>query len=513
MPKLTRRETLGVGLGAGLSLGFMPGLVRAAEAGPAPGTTFTLLHVNDIYRMSDVKGWGGFPKLAAVVKAERARGTPMMFTHGGDTFSPSLMSSFDKGEHIVTLTNMVKPDFFVPGNHEFDFGEAVFFTRLAACNFPVYAANMRQADGTAVPGIRDNEIVELGGVRLGFVGLALDTTPDVSQPGSLKFLPSLDVLREQAAALRKQGVDMVVCVAHAQRSLDDQIIRERIVDVLLTGHIHDLAIRWDGAALHVESNEDGNYVTAIDFIVKVREQNGRRQVTWTPSFRIYDTIDVVPDPEVTAVVAGFEKQLSKALDVDLGPTKVELDSRTIIVRTREALIGDVIADALARSTRADVAIINGGSIRGDTRYPPGTMLTRRDILTELPFGNTSVLVRISGATLKAALENGFSRLNDAGGRFPQVSGIEVEVDASAPVGSRVVSLKRNGVPVDPQATLAVASNNFMLAGGDSYDMLRDGTVLIGATDGLLLANVVMDYIAAAGGVAEPADGGKRIVFT
>ena len=57
------------------------------------------------------------------MKAERARGVPMLFCHAGDTFSPSLMSGFDQGAHIVELTNLIKPDVFVPGNHEFDFGK------------------------------------------------------------------------------------------------------------------------------------------------------------------------------------------------------------------------------------------------------------------------------------------------------------------------------------------------------------------------------------------------------
>ena len=87
--------------------------------------------------MGDDKGRGGFAKLAAVVKAERARGVPMLFCHAGDTFSPSLMSGFDQGAHIVELTNMIKPDVFVPGNHEFDFGKDVYLKRMGAVELPL----------------------------------------------------------------------------------------------------------------------------------------------------------------------------------------------------------------------------------------------------------------------------------------------------------------------------------------------------------------------------------------
>ncbi len=124
MPKLSRRQTLGLGLGAGLSV-TMLGSHEEAQAATS-NVTFSLLLVNDIYKMSDDKGRGGFARLAAIVKAERARGVPMLFCHAGDTFSPSLMSGFDQGAHIIELTNMIKPDVFVPGNHEFDFGKDIY---------------------------------------------------------------------------------------------------------------------------------------------------------------------------------------------------------------------------------------------------------------------------------------------------------------------------------------------------------------------------------------------------
>src|SRR2546422_3277008 len=92
-------------------------------------TTVTFILVNDVYQMSaqamaDGRSRGGFARLAAVVKAERAKGGHVVFAHAGDTLSPSLMSGFDRGAHIISLTNMIRPDVFVPGNHEFDFGKA-----------------------------------------------------------------------------------------------------------------------------------------------------------------------------------------------------------------------------------------------------------------------------------------------------------------------------------------------------------------------------------------------------
>src|SRR5918997_31284 len=144
--------------------------------GVAPRADSSLLLVNDIYKMGDDKGRGGFAKLAAVVKAERARGVPVLFCHAGDTSSPSLMSGFDQGAHIVELTNLVRPDVFVPGNHEFDFGKDVYFKRMGESNFPYFGANLRGADGSPVPGMKDGAIFTLGPIKVGVVGLALAAT-------------------------------------------------------------------------------------------------------------------------------------------------------------------------------------------------------------------------------------------------------------------------------------------------------------------------------------------------
>jgi len=507
MSPISRRQTLRLGVTAGLAAAT---LTTGADAAPPP-TSFTLLLVNDIYKMNEDKGRGGFPRLAAIVKAERARGVPMLFCHAGDCFSPSLMSGFDQGAHIVALTNMIKPDVFVPGNHEFDFGKDVYFARLREAEFPFFAANMRDAAGQPLPGHRDSAIFDLGGVRVGVVGLILDNVPQMSSPGDITFLPVMDTLRREAKKLREEGADLVVAVTHTDRAMDFEIVRSRLVDVLLTGHDHDLAIGFDGKTVMVESNEEGNYVTAIDFAATVTGEGKDRKVTWTPTFRVNDSRAVEPDPEVLAVVARYEAELSKELDVTVATLAAPLDSRTAIVRSQEAAIGDLIADAMRAASGADIAITNGGGIRGNKQYPAGHQLTRRDILTELPFGNRTVVTRITGKEVKAALENGFSQMEQRAGRFPQVSGLKVTVAPGRPAGSRVVAVTVDGAPIQDDRTYTVATNDFMLRGGDGYTMLAAG-VKGGDLDiaGKLTANDVMVYARKLGTIDLKPEG--RIVF-
>lgn len=494
MPRPSRRQTFGLGLGAGLAAG-MPSAVsaegeRAAQAEPS----FSLLLVNDVYLMGEVEGRGGFARLNAVVKAERARGVPMLYAHAGDTLSPSLMSGFDRGAHIVTLLNLAPPDVFVPGNHEFDFGPAVFAERMREAAFPTFAANLRDEAGKPLPGLRDRMVTSLGGIRVGLAGIALESTPQKSQSGSLRFLPEIETLAEQAAALRAEGAELIVAVAHTARPADLAIVEAGLVDILLSGHDHDLLVHYDGTRVLVESSVDARYVTSVDVFAEVSGEGEKRRISWRPAFRIHDTATVTPDPETLALVRRYEASLSQELDVPLGETRAPLDSRIASVRARESGFGDLVADAIRAATGAEVAITNGGGIRGDKLYPAGSVLTRRDVLTELPFGNTMVLVSISGAVLKEALENGFLDAGRPSGRFPQVSGMTVTVDAAAAPGSRVVSVLVGGEALDPARLYRVGSNSFMFGGGNGYGMLAKGRTLIGATDGKLLASEVMTHI-------------------
>ena len=155
---------------------------------------------------------------------------------------------------------------------------------------------------------------------------------------------------------------------------------------------------------------------------------------------------------------------------------------------------------------ADIAFTNGGGIRGNTVYDAGHTVTRRDILTELPFGNGTVKLEISGALVLEALEHGYRKAPEANGGFLHISGMTATVDTSKPAGSRVSDVKIGGVPLDPAKTYTLATNDFMGRGGDGYRMLRKGKSLINASSAKLMANDVMAYVRKQGGIKTGVDG-------
>jgi 2',3'-cyclic-nucleotide 2'-phosphodiesterase (5'-nucleotidase family) len=485
------------------------------EGAFAQSTRVTFLLVNDIYLMGDEvmadgQRRGGFPRLAAVVKAERAKGSHVLLAHAGDTLSPSLTSGLDQGAGMMALTNRIAPDIFVPGNHEFDFGKAIFLRRMAEASFPLYCANLRGPDAMPLPGFKDRAILTFEGVRIGLTGATFDGTPRSSSPEDLKFLPTVETIKEQGASLRNEGADFVVAVVHADRRQDYAIMESGAVNILLSGHDHDLFINFNEQVAGVESSYDAHYVVAIDLTIDVKEEQGRRVTTWWPQFRVIDTASVTLDPEMAQIVAGYERDFSGEMDAPLATTAIRLDSSEALVRTRETSIGDIIADAMRTTLHADAALMNGGGIRGNKIYPVGTTISRRDVINELPFGNRAVAVEIDGRGLRQAIENGLSLLPAAAGRFPQVAGLTIEADLSRPAGMRVLSIKVGDQPLEDAKTYRVAINDFMGRGGDGYTVFREAPHLLPDTDSPLLAEVVSNYIRTAGTITAPTGG--RIVF-
>jgi 5'-nucleotidase/UDP-sugar diphosphatase len=484
-------------------------LLAGSVAFPATAetVTVTLLGVGDIYDFAGDGTRGGFARLNAVALGERAANPNTIYVMDGDMLSPSLLSGFDKGQNTIDLTNLVPFDLAVPGNHEFDFGPENFFEKMAASAYPWAAINITMPDGSAVPGLGGVMVKEMAGLKIALIPVAQDTTPEVARSGDLVFLPTVDTGIAAAVAAREDGADLVVGVVQTPMANDRALIASGAFDVILSGDDHSYGTSYDGRTAYVETSIDGRFLSPLDLTVEIgTDDEGNRTIDWVPNFRFIDTANVTPDPASQAMVDAFTAKLDESLNVEIGTTTTPLDSRRNVVRGEEATMGNLIADAMRAATEADIAITNGGGIRADRTYDAGTMLTRRDILTELPFGNVAVLTEVTGQQVLDALENGFSKVEDGAGRFPQVSGLTVVYDPTAPAGTRVASVLVGDAPLDVNGVYRLATNDYMLGGGDGYGALGGGRVLINQGNGILMANIVMDYVTATGSVAETVEG-------
>ena len=495
-------------------LAAVTAVALAALAPPAVAAplSLTLVHVNDWDQMAGVKGAGGAAKIAAVVAEERARaeaaGGHAIVTFGGDMISPSVLSGIDKGAHMIDLANAIGFDVAVLGNHEFDFGPDVLKARLAESETVWLAGNVSVAGG-GFPGTAATMVVERGGYRIGFLGLVTTDTPVISSPGSgVAFAPVADAGARLAQDLKTAGADIVIALTHQGLGADLELLRAvREIDVVLGGHDHLLLANHDGRQAVMKAGSQGRHVAVLTLAIdRVEGRGGKTKAVWTPDFRLRSTAGIAGDAALAAKVRGYQARLDETLDVVIGETETELDTRGSLSGSAETAFGNLLADAMRHATGAEIALTNGGGIRGDTIYPPGARLTRKTVLTELPFGNKTVVLRLTGAQVREALENGVSRAAHPSGRFPQVSGLAFSFDGRAPPGERVSRVTVGGAPLEDARAYTLATNDFLARGGDDYRVFKAAEVLVDSASGSMMAGQLIDHIVAAGTVAPVIEG-------
>ncbi|WP_236020590.1 bifunctional metallophosphatase/5'-nucleotidase [Sabulicella rubraurantiaca] len=505
---LGRRAALG-GIAA---LASLPALGNAPAASARETVTVTFMHVNDVYQHLGKEPYGGLAELGTLLETERARATgPSFFTFGGDLISPSLASSVTGGAHMIEIFNALGTDVAVLGNHEFDLGVEVLRRRVHESRFPWLGANVLGLDGAPFAGA-GTLLREEQGLKIGFVGVLTRATADLAVGANdVTFTDEMAALRAGVADLRRRGADIVVALTHLDLAEDERVAREiEGIDLVLGGHDHDPVVKQDSGAPLVKAGEDAKWLAVVE--LKIERPAGERAARIrSAGFRLVPNVDVAPSPRILPIVERVEARLQETLGQPLAQLSVPLDTRTSIVRSREAGMGNLIADALRSYLSADVALVNGGGMRGNREYPVGHLLTRRDLMAEMPFGNAVVALEVTGAELLAALEHGLSAVGEAAGRFPQVSGISVSYDPSAPPGSRVRSVEVGGQPFDRARRYRLATVDYLSRGGDGYEALKAGKVVVDASGGPLLVNVVAEAVAKAGSVTAAPEGRIRAI--
>jgi 5'-nucleotidase len=467
----------------------------------------TLLQVNDVYQISPVDRGerGGLARVATLERRIAAESPNTVFVLGGDTLSPSVASNIFRGKQMIDTWNAAGLDYAVLGNHEFDFGDEVLLSRMRESKFAWLAANVvDRRTGKPWAGMPGFVIREFDGVKVGFFGLLTRDTKTASKPGAgVLFLDPVATASRIVRRLRAKGVGVIVALTHLSMAEDKKLARAVPIDVILGGHEHTLLMSHARRTPILKMGSDARNVGRIDLIIS-RATRSVESIDW----EVIPVTKSLPDePSTAAVVAEYEQKLSVELDKSVGTTSVELDARQETNRSRETNLGSFVADAYRAALGADVALINGGSIRSNTTYPAGPV-TKRNILEILPFEDPIVKIEVSGRVLRAALENGVSRIVESQeeGRFPQISGIRFAYDTSRPSGSRVVSVTVGGAPLDDAKSYTLATSTFVSHGGDGYAVFKDARVVTSEEDGPVSATIVMGAIQAAGTINPGVDG-------
>ncbi|MDZ8141136.1 MAG: 5'-nucleotidase C-terminal domain-containing protein, partial [Nostoc sp. DedQUE04] len=327
----------------------------------------------------------------------------------------------------------------------------------------------------------------------------------------------------RAGSLQKRlnGKSQTHIGINADRELAHQV---NGIDVIVGGHSHTPLGNMPGAVAPypiIEKSSDGHKVLIVtdwewgkylgDILVSFDTKGD--VISWQGSPEPVSK-DISPDLAFEEKLQQFAAPIEALRQKVIGETSVTLDANRIIIRTQETNLGNLITNAMLDKIRPDgaqVAIINSGNIR--TSIPAGNV-TLGQVLEVLPFGNTITRLDLTGTQLKQALENGVSKIEDGEGRFLQVAGLRFEWNPTATVGDRVLSIQIQNSdgsykPLAANSTYRVITNNFLLSGGDGYEVFKSGKNQVDT--GFLLADVVIDYIASHSPVNQQVD--KRILQT
>ena len=482
---------------------------------PLAGKT-VILHSNDVH--GAIKGYANIAALKAEYEAE---GATVILVDAGDYSQGTTYVSSTKGLDAVKMMNVAGYDFATLGNHEFDYGYEQLKSNMSEAHFKVLCANVLDAEGNSI--FDATAIKEVNGVKIGFFGLETPETQTKANPALIKGLQFLGgekmykCAQAQVAALKDAGADIIVCLAHLgvdgesepNRSVD-LFAKVEGIDFIIDGHSHSVMEKGpsDEPIQSTGTQFKNIGVIVIDNATKTIESNKLVAVTE----------ESAKDKAVEVAAADIIERITAEYGAVFAESEVELNGdKAPGNRNMETNLGDLItdsmmwqilkdADSLAVPAENIVAVTNGGGIRA---WIHKGEITKNDVFTVLPFGNTLTVVYVKGADLLEALEASTYCTPAAVGGFPQIAGMKITVVTKAQYDAneetypdstfhgpksinRVTIDEVNGKPFDPNATYAVATNNFTAAGGDTYYAFArsEGSIDTGYT----LDTILMDYI-------------------
>ena len=520
IPMRSRHKLLALALSLALLLSLaVP--VCAAETTTSTTKDLTghivILHTNDVHG-----GIAGYAKLAAVKESYTASGAYTLLVDAGDYIQGDPTVSASQGKTAIELMNSTGYDAATVGNHEFDYGYANLKTISAQANFPILAANVQYNGATAF----DSHTIftAANGKKIGVFGLETPETATKAHPAKIQGVTvvggqdMMKLAQTEVDTLKAAGCDYVICLGHL--GIDAESTGNRSIDVL-------------NAVTGIDVFIDGHSHSTLDQIKAATNGTGKVGNAYLTStgtkLANVGVVDIAPDGTITtsnvpldtltaenADTAAVIQRIQQQIDADYGAvfaqSEVQLNGEKAQVRTGETNLGDLITDAMlwqagTLGEKVDAAVNNGGGIRASLSVGG---LTKKDINTVLPFGNTLYLVKLTGTQLLEALEASTCSLPESIGAFPQVSGIEYTVNTGAKFSStenypgstygkpnavnRVTIQSVGGAAFDPAETYTIVTNDFLGAGGDTYYTFKSSPV--GYDTGVPLDEVLMDYITA-----------------
>lgn len=483
-----------------------------------PGTTeVTLLTINDFHGRIEQNldnGEAGAAVIAGAVDAFEAENPNTLFVSAGDNIGASTFTSFIQNDN-PTIDALVGAglDLGAVGNHEFDQG----FVDLTDRVTPRYGdekfslgANVYLA-GTDTPALQEFAIEEVDGVRVAFIGTVTEQTATMVNPdgiADIEFGDQLEAANRVATEITESDLaDVIVLLTHEGSATGDcgavasdataygDLIRgaSAEIDAIVSGHTHQTyacLVPIDGAQAErpvIQAHQYGTTLGKLDVSVDT-ESKELVSVEGSLVPLVVDGAAAFPaDAAVQAIVdeAVAVAEVEGAVEVGSITADILRGGTAGSDRGVESTLGNLVADVYLWSTSNDayagtpaqIGLMNPGGLREDLLYGTDGTMTYRDVANVQPFANTLVTVTLTGAQLKAVLEE---QWQPDGSSRPKLhlgvsDGFAYEYDPDAARGQHIGSMTLNGEEIAPQDEFTVVTNSFLAAGGDNFTTLAQGT--------------------------------------
>ncbi|MFC3093503.1 bifunctional metallophosphatase/5'-nucleotidase [Alteromonas sediminis] len=429
---------------------------------------FKLILAADMPDISDPAS-GRYAELKTLINQHKEQNDTVFFVFGGGSFGPSAMSVFDRGAHIIDILNSLEPDVMTVTKREFSYFEDELSLRAYEAAFPIVTTNViDKRFGIPPDGLVKSALIEKGKVKLGIISILNQRIIDEYLLPKITVLDPQVMTMEHTNKLRQQGADVILIHYSYPFSFIVDLLEQGIVDVAfmsdtrlleknqnIAKHPNNLLLERPGSAIVADMK------LATDDIALLN----KAQV---------DLMSFAANTSIQLQVDSYQLRLNRLLDERIGFWGNDTSTLRPDVRGKENRFANFIVDTMKAYAQSDIALINGGSIRGDTFYKAGTPVTRRDIATELPFRSTLTRIKVTGEQIKDALETGLSQVEYLKGSFPHVAGMTYSFDSTKQAGQRVTAVTLGKAPLEPEKTYTLATTDYLANGGDGYTSLAEG---------------------------------------
>ncbi|XP_045472660.1 mannosylglucosyl-3-phosphoglycerate phosphatase isoform X3 [Harmonia axyridis] len=445
------------------------------------GEKLVILHYNDVYNVEarpSPEPVGGAARFCTAIKSFQHLNPLVLFS--GDAFSPSMLSTFTKGEQMVPVLNEIGTHCAVLGNHDFDHGLQVLSQWVPKCKFPWLMSNVLDNEtGRPLGEGRITHVVHWAGHRIGLIGLVekewLETLATIN-PDETTFFDFCEAGQKLGNQLREEGCDYIIALTH-MRTPNDIKLAENCdqIDLILGGHDHVFEVLHVNGKYIIKSGTDFRNFSKISVNFE-KTSSGRPEVAIE---EVQVTSAFPEDPVLKEIVEKYTSVIESKMNDVLGCFSVPLDGRFTAIRTSESNLGNWVCDVVLAATGAELVILNSGTFRSDQVHPAGDF-TMRDLTNIIPMRDPIVVLKVKGEDLLAALENGVSMYPKLEGRFPQVAGISFAFDPSKPPGQRVdLALVRIGDEyLQLKQDYKLATKSYLHNGRDGFTMFENAEVLV-----------------------------------